>query len=157
MGFNSPLEELNILQCLWLYGECLLCRVLLPVEYSCNHTLFRGKSERHKIHSTVPLTLYYNKKISEHTMLGPWSILIDIQHQGYVRILACSDSYQSSTVVPRPRNDPVQESGALYVFQGVNNTSTPSPCFTPNLCTWKLGVNQIWHSCQKETNREELA
>ena len=68
-------------------------------------------------------------------MLGPWSILIDIQHQRYVRILACSDCYQCSTVVPRPRNEPLHESAALCLLQGVNNTSTPSPYFTPKLCT----------------------
>jgi hypothetical protein len=68
-------------------------------------------------------------------MSGPWSRLIDIQHQRYVRILECSDCYQSSTVVPRPRNEPLQESAALYVFQGDNNTSKPSPCFTPKLGT----------------------
>ena len=59
-------------------------------------------------------------------MLGPWSILIDIQHQRYVRILACSDCYQCSTVVPRPRNEPLQESAALCVLQGVTNTVCPT-------------------------------
>jgi hypothetical protein len=111
--------ELNTFQRLWPYGECSLCCVLLPIEYCYHHTFLQGKSTRHKTHSTVLRTPRYNKKYQRTLCCSPWSILIDIQHQSYVPILACSDCYQCSTVVPRPRNEPLQEPAALHLLEGV--------------------------------------
>lgn len=83
--------ELNTLQRLWPYGECLLCPVLLPAAYCYYHTFLWGEPDWHKTHSTVLRTLYYNKKNIKAHYVGS---LVDINRYTTPTLRAYSSMFR---------------------------------------------------------------